>query len=221
VTLALYTFWRSSSAWRVRIGLGLKGVPHELRPVNLAKGEQLEEAHRARSPLGQVPVLEVTEGGRTLRLVQSMAILEWLDERFPDPPLLPADRDGRARVRALAEHVNSGIQPLQNAIVLRLLREKLPGWEREWARLHIARGLEGLERAVADGGVGRFCHGDAPGLADCYLVPQLYNARRYGVDVAPFPTLLRIEAACAALPPFAAAHADRQPDAPPPDRRTP
>jgi maleylpyruvate isomerase len=221
VTTALYSFWRSSSAWRVRIGLGLKGVPHELRPVNLAKGEQFEDPHRARSPLGQVPVLEVEEGGRTLRLVQSMAILEWLDERYPDPPLLPPDRDGRARVRALAEHVNSGIQPLQNAIVLRMLREKLPGWEREWARLHIARGLEGLERAVADGGAGRFCHGDAPGLADCYLVPQLYNARRYGVDVAPFATLLRVEEACAALPAFAAAHPDRQPDAPPPDRRSP
>jgi maleylpyruvate isomerase len=219
--VALYTFWRSSSAWRVRIGLGLKGVVHELRPVNLVRGEQYEEAHRARSPLSQVPVLEVEEGGRTLRLVQSMAILEWLDERFPEPPLLPRDRDGRARVRALAEHVNSGIQPLQNAIVLKTVREKLPGWEREWARLHIARGLEGLERAVADGGAGRFCHGDAPGLADCYLVPQLYNARRYGVDVAAFPTLLRVEAACAALPAFASAHPDRQPDAPPPERRTP
>jgi maleylpyruvate isomerase len=101
------------------------------------------------------------------------------------------------------------------------VREKLPGYEREWARLHIARGLEGLERAVADGGAGRFCHGDAPGLADCYLVPQLYNARRYGVDVAAFPTLLRVEAACAALPAFASAHPDHQPDAPPPERRTP
>jgi maleylpyruvate isomerase len=221
VKVALYTFWRSSSAWRVRIGLGLKGVAHELRPVNLVRGEQFEDAHRARSPLSQVPVLEVEENGRTLRLVQSMAILEWLDDRFPEPPLLPRDRDGRARVRALAEHVNSGIQPLQNAIVLRMLREKFPGWEREWARLHIARGLEGLERAVSDGGAGRFCHGDAPGLADCYLVPQLYNARRYGVDVAPFPTLLRVEEACAALPAFASAHPDRQPDAPPPDRRTP
>jgi maleylpyruvate isomerase len=221
MTLRLYTFWRSSSAWRVRIGLALKGLGHELVPVNLASGEQFEASHRARSPLAQVPVLDVEQDGRTLRLVQSMAILEWLDERFPEPPLLPRDRDGRARVRALAEHVNSGIQPLQNAIVLKTVREKLPGWEREWARLHIARGLEGLERAVADGGAGRFCHGDAPGLADCYLVPQLYNARRYGVDVAAFPTLLRVEAACAALPAFASAHPDRQPDAPPPERRTP
>jgi maleylpyruvate isomerase len=220
MTLRLYTYWRSSSAWRVRIGLGLKGLGHELVPVDLGAQEQFGDAHRARNPMSQVPVLEVVEGGRTLRIPQSMAILEWLDERFPDPPLLPPDLDGRARVRALAEHVNSGIQPMQNAIVLRMLREKVPGWDREWARSFIARGLDALERAVADG-AGRFCHGDAPGLADCYLVPQLYNARRFGVDVAPHATLRRIEGACAALAPFQAAHPDRQPDAPPPERRTP
>ena len=221
MTLRLYSYWRSSSAWRVRIALALKGLGHELVPVNLGAQEQFQDAHLARSPMGQVPVLEVVEGGRTLRLPQSMAILEWLDERFTDPPLLPADLDGRARVRALAEHVNSGIQPMQNALVLRLLREKVPGWDREWARTFIARGLDALERAVADGGAGRFCHGDAPGLADCYLVPQLYNARRFGVDVAPYATLRRVEEACAALAPFQAAHPDRQPDAPPPERRTP
>lgn len=219
--LRLWSYWRSSSAWRVRIGLGLKGLEHELVPIDLAAGEQWSDAHRARSPLGQVPVLELEEGGRTLRLVQSMAILEWLDERFPDPPLLPPDAEGRGRVRALAEHVNSGIQPLQNAIVLRTLRENAPGWDREWARTFIARGLEGLERAVGDGGAGRFCHGDAPGLADCYLVPQLYNARRFGVDLGPFPTLRRVEEACTPLPAFRRAHPDAQPDAPPPDRRTP
>jgi maleylpyruvate isomerase len=219
--IALYSYWRSSSSWRVRIGLALKGLDYDVRPVDLGRGEQFQEAHRARSPLSQVPVLEIEDGGRTLHLVQSMAILHWIEERFPAPPLLPSDPLGRARVRALAEHVNSGIQPLQNAIVLRMLREKFPGWDREWAHFHIAAGLEGLERAVADGGAGRFCHGDAPGLADCYLVPQLYNARRYGVDVAPFRTLLRIEEACAALAPFAAAHPERQPDAPPPERRKP
>jgi maleylpyruvate isomerase len=144
-----------------------------------------------------------------------MAIIEWLDEVHPSPPLLPPTADGRARVRALAEHVNSGIQPMQNAIVLKLLREKVPGWDQEWARNAIGGGLAALEVAVGDGGAGRFCHGDAPGLADCYLVPQLYNARRFGVDPAPFPTLLRIEAACAALPAFQGAHPDRQPDAPP------
>ena len=221
MNLRLYGYWRSSSTWRVRIGLALKGLPFEVLPVNLVAGEQLTPAHRARSPLAQVPVLEAEEDGRTLRLVQSMAILEWLDERFPDPPLLPPDLAGRARVRALAEHVNSGIQPLQNALVLKMLREKLAGYDREWASFHLAQGLAALERAVGDGGAGRFCHGDAPGLADCYLVPQLYNARRYAVDVAPFPTLRRIEEACAALAPFQTSHPDRQPDAPPPDRRKP
>jgi len=220
MTLRLYSYWRSTSTWRVRIGLALKGLGHELVPVDLLAQEQLTDAHRARNPMAQVPVLEAVEDGRTLRLVQSMAILEWLDERFPDPPLLPADLDGRARVRALAEHVNSGIQPLQNLATLRMLREKVPGWDREWARSFIARGLDALERAVADG-AGRFCHGDAPGLADCYLVPQLYGARRFGVDLAPHPTLRRVEEACAALAPFQAAHPDRQPDAPPPERRTP
>ncbi len=219
--LRLYGYWRSSSAWRVRIGLGLKGLAFETVAVDLAAGEQFSGAHLARSPLGQVPVLDVEEDGRAIRLVQSMAILEWLEERFPDPPLLPPDLEGRARVRALAEHVNSGTQPMQNSIVLRMLREKVPGWDREWARFHIGRGLEALERALSDGRTGRFCHGDAPGLADCYLVPQLYNARRFGLDVAPWATLRRIDEACAALAPFQAAHPDRQPDAPPPERGTP
>jgi maleylpyruvate isomerase len=220
MTFRLYGYWRSSSSWRVRIGFALKGIAYEYAAVNLLGLEQFRDEHRARNPMAQVPVLEVTEEGRTLRLVQSMAILEWLDERFPDPPLLPPDLDGRARVRALAEIVNSGIQPFQNAFVLRTLKEKLPGYEKDWARTWLSRGLEALEVAVRNG-AGRFCHGDAPGLADCYLVPQLYSARRFGVDLGPYPTLRRIEEACAALAPFQAAHPERQPDAPPPERRTP
>lgn len=220
MNLRLYGYWRSSSAWRVRIGLALKGLPYEYVALNLLEQEQFRDEHRARNPMGQVPVLEAVDGARTLRLVQSMAILEWLDERFPAPPLLPADAEGRARVRALAEHVNSGIQPLQNAIVLRTVKERLPGFEKEWARTFNARGLDALEQAVRDG-AGRFCHGDAPGLADCYLVPQLYSARRFGLDPSAWPTLRRIDEACAALPAFQAAHPDRQPDAPPADRRTP
>jgi maleylpyruvate isomerase len=222
VTLRLYGFWRSSSSWRVRIGLGLKALAYQSVPVDLAGGEQWSPAHRARNPTHQVPVLEVEVPGQApLRLVQSMAILEWLDERVPAPPLLPADPEGRARVRALAEHVNSGIQPMQNAIVLKLLGQKVPGWDREWARHAIGGGLGALEVAVQEGRSGRFSHGDAPGLADCYLVPQLYNARRFEVDLAPFPTLLEIEAACAALPAFQSSHPDRQPGAPPPEGRTP
>ncbi len=220
--LTLYGYWRSTSSWRVRIGLGMKGLEWEHAAVDLLAGEQFSDLHRARSPLAQVPVLEVAEDGRpTLRIAQSMAILEWMEERFPEPALLPADAAGRARVRALAEHVNSGIQPLANAIVLRTIREKVPGWEKEWARTFIARGLEGLERAVSDGGAGRFSHRDSPGLADCYLVPQMFGARRHGVDVTPYVTLRRIEEACAALAPFQAARPERQPDAPPPGERTP
>jgi maleylpyruvate isomerase len=215
VILRLYSYWRSSSSWRVRIALALKGLEYQYVAVDLAGGAQWSEAHRARNPTHQVPVLEVEASGRPLRrLVQSMAIIEWLDEVQPSPPLLPPTADGRARVRALAEHVNSGIQPMQNAIVLKLLREKVPGWDRPWARGAIAGGLAALELAVGDGGAGRFCHGDAPGLADCYLVPQLYNARRFDVDLAGFSLLLAIEAACAPLPAFQAAHPDRQPDAP-------
>lgn len=216
MTLRLFGYWRSSCSWRVRIGLGLKGLAFEHRPVNLLAGEQHAAAHLARSPLGQVPALEVEEDGRTLHLVQSVAILEWLEERFPDPPLLPADLGGRARVRALAEHVNAGIQPLQNPFTLRMLKERQPGLDREFLRFHVAHGLAALERAVGDGGAGRFCHGDAPGLADCFLVPQLGAARRFGVELAPYPLLRRVEEACLALAPFQAAAPERQPDAPPP-----
>jgi maleylpyruvate isomerase len=214
VNLALHGYWRSSSTWRVRIGLGLKGVAFAYRPVNLLAGEQFGETHRARNPTSQVPVLEVEEDGRVIHLAQSMAILEWLEERFPAPALLPRDAAGRARVRALAEHVNSGIQPLQNLQVLKWLKERWPGAEKEWVVHFIGRGLSALEDAVK-AGAGRFCHGDEPGLADCFLVPQLYAARRFAVDVGPYETLLRIEKSCEALPAFARAHPDRQPDAPP------
>jgi maleylpyruvate isomerase len=220
VTYRLYSYWRSSSAWRVRIGLALKGLPYEYVAVNLVAGEQFQDAHRARHPMGMVPVLEVVEGGHVVHLTQSMAILEYLDERHPTPPLLPRELDGRAVVRALAEHVNSGIQPLQNSAPLKVLREKEPGSEKAWARHFIATGLAALEQAMT-ATAGRHAMGDVPGLADCYLVPQVYNARRWEVDLAPFPTLRRVDEACAALPAFQAAHPDRQPDAPPPDRRTP
>ncbi len=220
MTLRLYSYWRSSSAWRVRIGLALKGLAYEYRAVNLLAQEQFGAAHRARNPAGQVPVLELEEGGRVIHLAQSMAILELLEERHPAPALLPAEPLERARVRTIAELVNSGIQPLQNAIVLRTLKEKWPGYEREWAARFIARGLDALEPLVA-AGAGRFSHGDAPGLADCFVVPQVYNARRYGVDLSPYPALRRVDEACAALPAFQAAHPDRQPDAPPPEGRTP
>ena len=217
--LALYSYWRSSSSWRVRLGLHLKQVAFEYRPVDLRAGAQFSPEHRARSCMGQVPVLEVEEAGMTRHLPQSVAILEWLDERYPSPPLLPADGYGRARVRALVEHVNSGIQPFQNHSPLQWLKSRQAGLELEWVRHWVGSGLAGLEAAVRDG-AGRHAHGDQLTLADLYLVPQLYGARRYGVDVAPFPTLLRIEASCADLEPFRRAHPDAQPDAPPPGERS-
>lgn len=214
MNLRLHSYWRSSCSWRVRIGLGLKGLAYEYRAVNLLAGEQDQQPHRARSPFGHVPALELEEGGRTLVLIESMAILEYLDERFRHPPLLPSDLEGRARVRALAEHVNSAIQPLQNTTVRKFLEGRQRGLDRDFARHYNQLGLAALEVAVRDGKAGRFCHGDAPGLADCYLVPQLYAARRFEVDLAPYPTLLRIEEACSVLPTFQAAHPSRQPDAP-------
>jgi maleylpyruvate isomerase len=212
VRLALYSYWRSSSSWRVRIGLGLKGLAWEYRAVDLRAGAQRSSAHRARNAMGQVPVLEVEEGGVTRHLVQSMAILEWLDERFPSPRLLPADPEGRARVRALAEHVNSGIQPFQNSATLAWLREARPGLEERWVKHWLAAGLGALEAVVREG-AGRFCHGDEVSLADVYLVPQLYGARRFGIDLAPLPTLVRVEEGCRALEAFRLAEPDVQPDA--------
>lgn len=212
--LALYGYWRSSSSWRVRIGLHWKGLPFEYRSVDLRAGVQFEEDHRARSPLGQVPVLEVRDGAEPPRhLAQSMAILEFLEERFPSPPLLPQDAWGRARVRMIAEMVNSGVQPWQNQATQKWLRAKSPGLEKEWVQHWLAIGMAALERAVSQG-AGRYAHGDAVSLADVYLVPQLYGARRFGIDLGGCPTLLAIEAACKELPAFQAAEPQRQPDAP-------
>jgi maleylpyruvate isomerase len=215
--ITLYSYWRSSSSWRVRIGLHLKGVPFEYRAVDLRQGAQFSDEHRARNPMTQVPVLEVEQLHQTRHLVQSMAILEWLEERFPTPPLLPGTDYDRARVRALAEHVNSGIQPFQNPPAQKWLKERMPGLETEWVRHWIASGLGALEAAVKSG-AGRFCHGDTVTLADLFLVPQLHGARRYGVDLSPCPTLLRIEGACRELEPFRLAEPGIQPDAPPEER---
>jgi maleylpyruvate isomerase len=207
----LYGYWRSSSSWRVRIALSWKRLPFEYAPVHLLRdgGEQWAPAHRARSPMGKVPVLELDDGRH---LTESMAILAYLDEEHPEPPLLPRDPFLRARARMLAEMVNSGIQPLQNLEVLRHVKDVLGRDEKAWAAGWNARGLAALETAAGET-AGRFCVGDAPSIADVYLVPQLYAARRFGVSLEATPTLVRIEAACAALPAFAESHPDRQPDA--------
>jgi maleylpyruvate isomerase len=212
--IKLWSYWRSSCAYRVRIALGLKGLPFEYAAVDLlpAKSTQHLPEFRARNPLGQVPVLEVDDGGETLLLVQSMAIIEYVDERFPEPPLLPPSARGRAHVRALAELVNSGIQPLQNtSTFVELQKYGVP--TDAWTKTFIERGLTALER-LAQPQAGAFLFGDSASLADIYLVPQLYNARRWGVPLEAFPTLTRAEASAQALPAFRAAVPEAQPDAP-------
>lgn len=215
--MKLYGFWRSSCTWRVRIALGYKGIAHEYVPVDLVKdgGEQHREEFGAVNPQRQVPVLEIEVGGAPLRLAQSVAIIEFLDERYPEPRLLPVDRYLRARTRQLVEIVNAGIQPFQNTTTQKILREELHADDRAFARRFIERGLLSFQ-AVAEETAGRYCVGDEVSMADAFLVPQLYHARRFGVDFAALPTLARIEEACMALPAFQAAHADRQPDAPKP-----
>jgi maleylacetoacetate isomerase len=211
--MRLHGYFRSSAAYRVRIALALKGLPYDQVPVHLARGEQQAATFRALSPQGLVPILE--DGGATL--TQSLAIIEYLDETHPHPPLLPRTASDRARVRSLAQTIACDLHPLNNLRVLRYLADQLgadeaarSGWYRHW----MAVGLTAFEQLVRDDSrTGRFCHGDAPSLADLCLIPQLYNARRFVCPVDGYPTLLRIEAACQALEPFRAAAPERQPDA--------
>jgi maleylacetoacetate isomerase len=201
--ILLHDYWRSSSAYRVRIALELLGLPYESRPVDLAKGEQAEAGNLARNPQGLVPVLEI-DG---LRLTQSLAILEYLDETR-GAGFLPGDAAGRARVRALAHAVAMEIQPVCNLRVARHVVEASGGAiaQEDWMRHFIALGLTGLEAMLGDGAAGRFCHGDAVTLADLCLVPQVYNARRWGVDLGPLPRIRAIDAAMEALPAVREAH---------------
>ncbi|MCG2583185.1 maleylacetoacetate isomerase [Massilia sp. TS11] len=212
--MKLYTYFRSSAAYRVRIALQLKGLQPQMLPVHLLKGggEQLQPAYRAINPSGLVPALD--DGGQLI--TQSLAIIEYLDETHPATPLLPADPAGRARVRALAQMIACDTHPLANLRVLRYLtgpmglsEETKNAWYVHW----VSEGLRGLEAHLArDAATGSFCHGEQPGLADCVLVPQVFNAQRFQIDLTPYPTVMRIHAACEALPAFAAAHPSRQPD---------
>lgn len=212
--MKLYGYWRSSSAWRVRIALHHKQLSFENIPVHLVNdgGQQRKPEHTARNPMAQVPVLAVEHLGEEHHLSQSLAILEYLEETHPEPALLPRDPVQRAKARQLAEMVNSGIQPLQNLRVLVALQSTYGVDRLVWGRSVIADGLAAVE-AVAQHTSGAFLVGDTPSFADLCLVPQLYNARRFSVDLEPLPTLRAIEARCEALPAFAAAHPSQQPDA--------
>jgi maleylacetoacetate isomerase len=212
--MTLYDYFRSSAAYRVRIALNVKGVAPERVFVHLRRGAQRADDYLAVNPQGLVPALATDDGDV---LTQSLAIIEWLDETHPRPPLLPADAAGRARVRSLAQAIACDIHPLNNLRVLNYLTgtfgatdAQKDGWYRYWCDV----GLEALETRLArERSTGAFCHGGEPTLADVCLVPQLANARRVDLDLAPYPTLLRIESACAALPAFANAAPARQPDA--------
>lgn len=209
--LRLHGYWRSGTSYRTRIALNLKGLAYETRPVNLRAGEQGGEAYRAIDPQGLVPTLE-TDGQA---LIQSPAILEWLEEVHPEPPLLPADPAGRAQVRAMAALIGCDIHPLNNLRVLRALKRDLGASEAQlsaWQARWIGDGFTALEALIARHG-GGFCWGDGPSLADCYLVPQVYSAVRFGADLEPYPRIRAVDEAMRALEPVAAAHPDRQPDA--------
>lgn len=208
--MRLHGYWRAGAPYRVRIGLNLKGLAYENLPVNLVAEEQKAEAYAAINPQRLVPALETGDGV----LTQSLAILEWLEETHPEPPLLPRDAKERAVVRAMAATVACDIHPLNNVRVLRVLasagvdEEGRNAWTRRW----ITDGFAALERMVGEYGRG-FAYGDAPTLADCCLIPQVYSADRFGTDLTPFPTLKAVAARAAEHPAFAAAHPNQQPDA--------
>ena len=205
MTTTLHDYWRSSAAYRVRIALGLLGIEWQDVPVDLTKGEQRAPAHLALNPQGLVPVLEI-DG---LSLTQSLAIVEYLDETR-SAGFLPADAPGRARVRALAYAVAMEIHPVCNLRVARQAVEASAGvlTMEAWMQAFIGPGLVAVEAMLDSPATGRFCHGDAPGLADICLVPQLYNADRWGVSLEAMPRIRAIRAALDALPAVAAAHPD-------------
>ena len=218
-TLKLYSYWRSSAAYRVRAALNLKQLACEIVPVHLVAngGEQHSPAYRGLNPQELVPTL--LDGSRVFR--QSLAIIEYLDEAYAGAmSLLPSTARERARVRALAQLVACDIHPINNLRVMQFLEREFstPQVERErWTRHWIVDGLRAFETMLADNSSrGLFCDGDAPTIADVCLVPQVYNARRAGVDLREFPTIARIERQCLELPAFDAARPENQPDAPPP-----
>ncbi|MEE8495145.1 MAG: maleylacetoacetate isomerase [Xanthomonadales bacterium] len=209
----LYSYWRSSSSYRVRIALNLKGIDYKQVPIHLVSngGEQNQPAYRKINPLGLVPAL--VHDGQVV--VQSLAICEYLEEAFPASPLLPADKRSRARVRSIAQSIASEIQPMNNLSAMQYLKKEMGQTEeavREWYVYWVARGFSAIESWLGSQDTGKFCHADTPGLADCFLVPQVYNAERFNCDLEPYPHIMRITSLCRELPGFRAAAPENQPD---------
>ncbi|MFO3721992.1 maleylacetoacetate isomerase [Pseudomonas sp. HLMP] len=208
--MELFTYYRSTSSYRVRIALALKGLDYQALPVNLLQGEQHTAGYLALNPQGRVPALR-TDGGALL--VQSPAIIEYLEEVHPQPALLPADAEARAKVRGVAAIIGCDIHPLHNVSVLKQLRQlghdeaQVNQWIAHW----IGQGLAAVEQLIGDEG---FCFGDEPGLADVYLIPQLYAAERFNVDLGSFPRIRRVAALAEAHPAFLKAHPSCQVDTP-------
>ena len=216
--MRLYSYFRSSASFRVRIALALKKLDYEYVAIQLVKNEQLQPAFRAIAASQLVPALVVDDPAHgEATLTQSLAIIEYLDETFPEPPLLPADALGRARVRAIALDIACEIHPLDNLRVLRYLQRELKVSDDDkdrWYRHWVETGLDVVERGLAGHpATGRFCHGDRPGLADCVLVPQIFNAQRMKCRLDHVPTVMRIFDACMAEPAFAQAQPSACPDA--------
>lgn len=209
--IILHGYWRSSAVYRVRIALALKGLDYDQIGHDLRRGEQRDPAYKAIAPAGLVPAIE--HGGEAF--VQSLAILEWLEERWPNPPLLPAATEQRAIVRAMAATIAADIHPLNNLRILKYLKAEFDRSQEEidrWIAHWIHEGFAALEVLIGRHG-GTFAFGDSPTMADCLLVPQVYNAERFNVDLSAFPRILAAAANARALPAFAAAHPDRQPGA--------
>jgi maleylacetoacetate isomerase len=210
--MELYNYFRSSASWRVRIALALKGLDYDYLPIHLVKKEQSTPEYLAVSGTGLVPLLVLDDGQR---LHQSLAIIEYLDETVPEPPLLPRDARGRARVRALAQDIACEIHPLNNTRVLGYLVDTLGASEdakTAWIHRWIEGGLAVVDRQLA-AQPATFCHGETPGLADCALVPQVFNAQRFKCNLEHVPNVLRVHAACMAHPAFSSTQPSACPDA--------
>jgi maleylacetoacetate isomerase len=212
--MQFFTYYRSSASYRVRIALNLKGLHAQHVPVNLAENAQFDAEYAHQNPQKLVPLLLTDEGAT---LMQSMAIMEYLEEHYTDAPtLLPADVLGRARVRALAQAIACEMAPLNNLRVLRYLVQDMQlneAQKLQWYQHWIATGFEAVEAMLQPPQTGTYCHGNVPSIADCCLVPQVYNAQRFDCDLEAYPTILRIAETCNTLPAFKQAHPAQQPDA--------